>query len=354
MSINSLHLVSIPFIFQFFHMKNQFVIPSIFLVLLALLVGCQKQESSPPTAPTTLADLRPYIGKNYDLHTTNLYGVSAEVLASLTSDELFGTADDVFMPIPDGEALNLNTTLPSSIASATDRSNGMAPYAWFSAATGHNMVYNWDVFLKIEDDANLPATNDQSRLVFWAVQTNFGDVNGVQQGGQGAHAGLQWWGAKKANWGGYWNGSVAYAKTINFNWVKGREYRLRIWRTGAGGGIQNWGCWIMDMVTQQETFMGEFPTSTVNKWIAGQVLWTETYGPVCNKNLKGAFNRLQYRCANAAGVFPAAHATVAYGGSTVCAANQNTNVTRTGSLGGYGVRQQFNTTRTNSHNTLLW
>lgn len=42
----------------------------------------------------------------------------------------------------------------------------------------------------------------------------------------------------------------------DFSWAAGREYRLRVWVLDVVGNTQNWGAWILDTVSQQETNIG--------------------------------------------------------------------------------------------------
>lgn len=89
------------------------------------------------------------------------------------------------------------------------------------------------------------------RAYFWALQASFHD--GSQAVGAG-HLGLQWGVGRPprrcVNWGGYHAGgseldgtrshlpsALGDANTVDFPWLVGRPYRLRIHPSPAGGGL---------------------------------------------------------------------------------------------------------------------
>ncbi len=51
---------------------------------------------------------------------------------------------------------------------------------------------------------------------------------------------------------------------INFSWVVGRQYQLRLWVLDSDATGTNWGAWITDTVTQAGSFIGEIHLASSN------------------------------------------------------------------------------------------
>ncbi len=372
--------------------------PLLLAVLAAgLFSACQKEPPlvPPSTDPYALVNfddkdaVDKVIGSNYDVHTSNLFGISEDYLSALSSDALFG------LPAPEVDAHQLKQTIytqlldeaapaPASAPSAAPavdqpvslaRSNEAAAatyyntYSWLEKNPAHTQLYNWDVYIFVENDGGMTAPADNDKVVFYALQTDFGN-------GQGAHTGLQWAnGVKKVNWGGYWNGVVQPASTFcgthscAYNWSTNTPYRFRVWKLGVNTATNRtqWGAWVMNMWTNQETFIGSFYSTANNQWITNQVTWIETIQngntPMSNRNIQAVFSYLVYRTASAvgpiSGAFQAYHASVAYSSVSAPTPSQDRNVSYPFDNIWFGVqtksiRHKFNTTRTVPSGTVLW
>jgi hypothetical protein len=320
-------------------------------------------------------------GKNYDADRSNLYGIPQSLLAAMTSDELFGlqpaspwTPEDMQTVSVASEETATETPEVGSYKVEDVQANPTYynSYSWLNTNPAHStMVYNWDVFIYVENDGGMTAPADNDKVVFYALQTDFG-------GGQGAHTGLQWAnGVKKVNWGGYWSGVVQPAHNFcgthscNFSWSPNTPYRFRVWRLGINTSTNRtqWGAWVMNMWTNQETFIGSFYSTANRRWITGQSTWIETIktgtSPLSNRNIQAVFSYMVYRTAAAVGpingAFQPYHAYAGYNDTETPPPSpyQNKNVSYTFDNIWWGVqtktiRHKFNTIRTVPNGAQLW
>jgi hypothetical protein len=362
---------------------------SLLLAVLAagFLSACQKETLLTPQRTDSYALLNfndaeavdNAIGSNYNVHTSNLFGITEDYLGTLSSDALFG------LPTPKVDAQQLLQTIhaqpPAEAASSIEQPAILAKnnetaaatyyntYSWLQKNPAHTQLYNWDAYIYVENDGGMSAPADNDKVVFYALQTDFGN-------GQGAHTGLQWAnGIKKVNWGGYWNGVVQPASTFcgthscAYNWSINTPYRFRVWKLGVNTATNRtqWGAWVMNMWTNQETFIGSFYSTANNQWITSQVTWIETIKtgttPLSNRNIQAVFSYLVYRTASGVGPFSGAyqayHASADYSSVAAPTPSQDRNVSYTFDNIWFGVqtktiRHKFNTTRTVPAGTVLW
>lgn len=166
------------------------------------------------------------------------------------------------------------------------------PVYWNGTQIG---FYNFDVFLTVDND---PGT---SSAYFWAHQFGF-------KGGDGGYMGLQTNGYMQGRWVGkmaifsIWNAKAAksgpgaacerfsgegegWSCRMQYNWVQGRTYRLRLWELCCAERPWEdewWGAWIMDTITGQEVFIGQIQVPSSWDWLNSSVVWVEYYGSVSN------------------------------------------------------------------------
>jgi hypothetical protein len=84
-------------------------------------------------------------------------------------------------------------------------------------------------------------------FAIWDTAENSGSA-------QGAHSNC-------SRFGGEGTGATC---RVNYPWVAGREYALRIWVISANSTSQRWGAWIIDMVTMTETLIGYIDLTNSN------------------------------------------------------------------------------------------
>lgn len=355
-----------------------------------ITMGCERPSFTEASAgevlsPSAWSDpqtLAAHTGKQYSIHHSNLFGIPDEILATTPSDELFGVEPvhpemSQFSAIavePQSEAgwmdaAEMDASVP--IRDLPEASTYYNSYSDLYKQTAHSSLYNWDVFIYVENDGGMVSPGDNDKVVFYALQTDFG-------GGQGAHTGLQWAnGTKKVNWGGYWNGVVQPANTFcgthscAFSWSINTPYRFRVWRLGVNTSTNRtqWGAWVKNMWNNQETFIGSFYSDATRQWITSQSTWVETIrtgtSPLSNRNIQVVFSYLTYRTATASGpisgAFEAARARANYNDweTPPPSSTQNKNVNYPFDNIWWGVqtksiRHKFNTTRTVAAGTYLW
>jgi hypothetical protein len=366
--------------------KTIFILSSLFL-----FYSCQKEETGSNNASSEQYSAQNYpiinfndqkelinhIGKKYDISRSNLYGIPEKYLSN--SDELFGITPNTnsnFRTTPMQAEANFSSenSIPNNII--TERA--AAAYTYYNSYSdltrnpNHNQTYNWDAYIYVENDGSMVAPADNDKVVFYALQVDFGN-------GQAAHTGLQWAnGVKKVNWGGYWNGieqpaanSSCGTLSCPYSWNTQTPYRFRVWRMGINytTGKTQWGAWVKNMGNNQETFIGYFYSSSNNIWITGQTTWIETIKsgttPLSNRNIQAVFSYLVYRDVGGSGPFDGAfqayHAIAAYNDSETpppsTAQNKNVSYTFDNIWSGVrtkSIRHKFNTVRTVAQNTYLW
>lgn len=345
-----------------------------------LLHACQKEESSTKAYPianySNQEELNKYIGKNYNVSRSNLYGIPEKYLAN--SDALFGldntmdaNANFIIAAKADVDETDKEVMPKNNTGDAKERSSTATYYNSYSTLHRnpvHKMTYNWDAYIYVENDGSMVAPADNDKVVFYALQVDFGNQ-------QGAHTGLQWAnGIKKVNWGGYVQpayNSMCSSHSCNYSWSSQTPYRFRVWRLGINyaTGKTQWGAWVKNMWNNQETYIGSFYSSSTNIWITNQSTWIETIKsgstPLSNRNIQAVFSYLVYRDAAGAGPFGGAHqafhALASYNDAETPPPSykQDKNVSYTFDNIWWGVqtksiRHKFNTIRTVPNNTLLW
>jgi hypothetical protein len=319
-------------------------------------------------------------GKHYDIQRSNLYGIPQSLLSTMTSDELFGlerptalTPEDMKAVAVVSQAASIETDDEGSYKVEDVQANPTYynTYSHLNVNPAHSMVYNWDAFIYVENDGGMNILTDLDKVVFYALSVDFG-------GGQGAHTGLQWAnGVKKVNWGGYWSGvaqpshNFCPSHSCAFTWSVNTPYRFRIWKLGVNTSTNRtqWGAWVMNMWTNQETFIGSFYSTANRQWITWQSTWIETIKtgttPLSNRNIQAVFSYLVYRTASGVGPINGAyqpyHAYAAYNDTETPAPSpaQNKNVSYTFDNIWWGVqtktiRHKFNTNRTVANGAQLW
>lgn len=145
---------------------------------------------------------------------------------------------------------------------------------------GQEGFYNQDTFLTI----NSAPVNS---YYFWAQQFWFingnGGYMGLQTGGNlNGHetkiAIFSIWdaldavaGQAKNSYAGPFGGEgVGYSCKIEYDWQDNVEYRVRLWELSDARKPEEpewWGAWIMDMSTQEETFIGKILVPANWKWL---------------------------------------------------------------------------------------
>jgi hypothetical protein len=135
-----------------------------------------------------------------------------------------------------------------------------------------------------------------SALYFWALQVDF--LSGGKVIG-GAHTGLQWNprypGSRAVNWGGYASsergGSVLPGtrsrlpgfrddpNTLGYDWLHGRPYRLRVFRSPAISGA--WRSEVTDLVSgvtrTVRDLLPEEPPRSTGSYLLRPVVWSEVF-----------------------------------------------------------------------------
>ncbi len=165
------------------------------------------------------------------------------------------------------------------------------PVYWGGTQIG---FYNFDVFLTTDVD---PGTQS---YYFWAHQFHFkeGDVgymglqtNGYMQGRWvGKMAIFSIWNAVAAKpgpgaaceWFTRQNGE-GWSCRMQYNWVQGRTYRLRLWELCCAEKPWEdewWGAWILDTTTGQEVFLGQIQVPASWQWLDWSQVWVQYYGSV--------------------------------------------------------------------------
>jgi hypothetical protein len=164
------------------------------------------------------------------------------------------------------------------------------PVYWNGTQIG---FYNFDVLLTIDVD---PGT---SAYYYWAHQFHFNN-------GDGGYMGLQTNGSMQGRWVGkmaifsIWQAKAAqpgpgaacerftgegegWSCRMQYKWVQGHAYRLRLWELCCADKPQQdewWGAWIMDTTTGQEVFLGQIQVPSSWQWLDWSVVWVEYYGSV--------------------------------------------------------------------------
>jgi len=73
-----------------------------------------------------------------------------------------------------------------------------------------------------------------------------------------------------------------YSCRIKYNWIEGRQYRIRLWELWDARKPNEdewWGAWVLDTVTLEEEFIGKILLPATWKWlISGSQNWVEYWG----------------------------------------------------------------------------
>lgn len=201
--------------------------------------------------------------------------------------------------------------VPTASAFAVTPNGTYSNWTWPATSTGY---YNFDQRLTI-------LGHSSGTHYFWAHQMHFvagdGGYLGLQVGSYPNNTKIalfSLWsanGAEGANCGTFVEGTPGHTCRIDpYNWVLGREYRLRVWAVGEDALGEWWGAWVQDTVTGVDSHVGNIrvPTSWggLYPW---SVSWTEYFGVrprTCSK-LPWAKARFGFPTANAGTVQFASH-----------------------------------------------
>jgi len=153
-----------------------------------------------------------------------------------------------------------------------------------SLGSDQSEIFNYDIDIKIVD---FPDNPHPEWLYYFSLQVNFTDHDEWSHGGfqlanviefqESDHLGVNWGGG--SDWAGY--GGIGRTNTP-FKWEMNKWYRYRVWRLNKDeDGYWEWGFWIMDYQTEEDSFYGTVKTKS--SFIKDAVVWIETgYGVECN------------------------------------------------------------------------